>query len=112
MSKTLLLTAAGLATAFAAAAAAEEYRTYCEYTGPADASFTGTCIESWDGDLHTVRAGKYHIRIVNQDRQGQWTRILFDGKPGMQYEINRQTEVLAPADLSADLRLCGTGTCP
>ena len=64
--------------------------------GGRDISFNGTCTQQ--GDI--VNAGEFALKISLATRQGQWAKILLNGKVGTRFELDRNTFYYATDDLS------------
>ena len=92
-------------------ASGEYYSGKCEYMRfDNQDSYSGRCriASSTDAQGHyieEVQAGKFKIKIVLEERQGVWSRISFNGKPGMGFETNRTMFHYSPMDLSAILEI-------
>ena len=61
-----------------------------------DISFNGTCTQQGD----VVNAGESALKISFTSRQGQWAKILLNGKVGTRFELDRNTFYYATDDLS------------
>lgn len=53
--------------------------------------------------VETIQAGETRLIIEQLDRQGQWARVLINGRPGVRYEINRETYAYSTDDLRLNL---------
>jgi hypothetical protein len=95
------------ATYIVSSAHADQFRTKCTYMNFSKNGdyFNGSCVVVSSSDqegryIEEFQAGNRRIRIVLENRQGQWGQITFNGKIGMSFEENRYSHYYSPSDLS------------
>lgn len=66
-----------------------------------DEMLNGKCSRSWSDatDTETWKLKGKTITLKIIDRQGQWARVLLNGKPGARYEHNRTSFSVTTDDL-------------
>jgi hypothetical protein len=73
----------------------------CQYFNVKTEAFvTAPCLITWKADGALIQIGQRRFVVVETGRQGQWSFVTINGKPGARYEIDRETFSYATTDLN------------
>ncbi len=73
----------------------------CDYFDAVSGASSGaTCEVVWQGEGATIHLSGTTFEWVEQNRQGQWSTGLLNGRPAVRYEIDRTRYSYSTLDLT------------